>query len=98
LKSPPEKGRLQLRVADEDMKNVSEEDRRGKTALPDPLESVQEILRIPFHLPEMRVGEDRHAARDRKGLRETRHSEILPAALTSDTRIALNRPTAFFPS
>jgi hypothetical protein len=79
------------------MKNVSEEDRRGKTALPDPLESLQEILRIPFHLPEMRVGKDRHAARDRKGLRETRHSEILPAALTSGTPIALNRPTAFFP-
>ena len=70
------------------MKDVPEEDRRAEATLPDPLEGVQEILGIPFHLPEMRVGEDSHAAGDIEGLWEARHGEILPARVTSGTPLA----------
>lgn len=70
------------------MKNVSEEDRRPKTALPHLLERLQEILRIPFHLAEMSIGEDGHAARDHQGLRKACHGEILPAEITSGTPVA----------
>ena len=83
--------RLQLRVADEDVKDVSEEDHRRKTAPPHPLQRLQEILRIPFHLAEMSIGEDGHAARHLQGLREAAHSEILPAAITSGTPVAHRR-------
>src|SRR5450759_1708992 len=70
------------------MKDIPEEYRRAESASPDPLEGVQEILGIPFHLPEMRVGEDGHAAVDVEGLWEDRHGEILPARVTSGTPLA----------
>ena len=70
------------------MKDVSEKDGRRKTVSPHPLERLQEILRISFHLAEMSIGEDGHAARDLQGLRKTRHGEILPAAITSGTPVA----------
>jgi hypothetical protein len=90
------------------MKDVAEEDRRAEAAPQDPLESVQEILGILFHLPEMRVGKDGHSAVDVEGLWERRHGEILPAAAllsfepSSMTRISNARadsaPNRFAPA
>ena len=70
------------------MKDVPEEHRRAEATPADPFESIQEILRIPFHLPEMRVGKDGYPAVDFEGLWEGRHGEILPARVTSGTPLA----------